>query len=67
MHYSTVRKERQVQRHAWILAVALHLSLAAVLYFKATSGSGNDSKISPTKANNSKEQPKAAARVVSMA
>jgi hypothetical protein len=38
MHYSTAKKERQVQRHAWILTVALHLSLAAMLYFKATSG-----------------------------
>jgi len=63
MHYSTVKRERQVQRHAWILAVALHLSLAAVLYFKATSGSGTDSKNSPTKVNKDKAPPTASASV----
>ena len=67
MHYSTVRKERQVQRHAWILTVALHLSLAAMLYFKATSGASNAPKSSPAKGTDTKEHPKAAARVASMA
>jgi hypothetical protein len=67
MHYSTVRRERQVQRHAWILTVALHLSLAAMLYFKATSGAGNAPKPTPVKGTDIKEHLKAAARVVSMA
>lgn len=37
MYHITERNERQGRRHALVLAIALHLALVAMLYFKMTS------------------------------
>ena len=47
-----------------VLAIALHLALVAMLYFKMTSESITRQDVPPTKVNVAKERPTAKARTV---
>jgi membrane protein involved in colicin uptake len=66
MYHTTERNERQSQRHALVLAIALHLALVAMLYFKFTSESVSRQGLSPAKVNVVKEHSRAKARTVQL-
>ena len=63
MYHTTERNERQSKRHAMVLAIALHLALVAMLYFKMTSESVDER---PTKVNVANERPTAKANTVKL-
>ena len=61
MHYNAERNERQGRRQALVLAIALHLALAAVLYFYT--GDASDADIGkPALVKIDKERPAANSR-----
>ncbi len=66
MYHTTERNERQSKRHAMVLAIALHLALVAMLYFKMTSESITRQDEQPTKVNVAKERPTAKAKTVQL-
>lgn len=66
MYHTTERNERLRQRHALVLAIALHLSLVAMLYFKMTSESISRQDDLPSKVNVAKEQSTAKAKTVQL-
>ncbi len=66
MYHTAERNERQGQRHALVLAIALHLALVAMLYFKMTSESVSQQSNHPAKVNMAKQSPSAKARTVQL-
>lgn len=66
MYHTAERNERQGQRHAMVLAIALHLALVAMLYFKMTSESPSKRDTPPAKVNIAKERPTAKAKTVQL-
>ncbi|MFN0173070.1 MAG: hypothetical protein ACKVU0_00375 [Saprospiraceae bacterium] len=66
MYHTTERNERQSKRHAMVLAIALHLALVAMLYFKMTSESITRQDVQPTKVNVAKEHHSAKAKTVQL-
>ena len=54
MNYITERNERRGRRHALVLAVSLHLALAALMYFKM-SAEAPENPTQPVKVNFSKD------------
>ena len=65
MYHTTERNERLARRHALVLAIAFHLSLVAMLYFKLTSDPV-ESNTRPTKVNVAKDQPTASVQTVQL-
>ena len=59
MHYITDRNERLTQRHALFLAIAFHLALAAMLYFKMSGESARRQNEPPEKVKPVKKPPTA--------
>lgn len=49
MHYIQERNQRLTQRHALVLAIAFHLALAAMLYFKMSGESARRQNEQPEK------------------
>ena len=66
MYHTTERNDRQGQRHALVLAIALHLALVAMLYFKMTSESVSRLDLAPAKVNVANERPAAHAKTVQL-
>ncbi|MBC7775308.1 MAG: hypothetical protein H7246_07710 [Phycisphaerae bacterium] len=66
MYHITERNERQSKKHAMVLAIALHLALVAMLYFKMTSESVSNQDNRPAKVNVAKEHPTARAKMVQL-
>lgn len=66
MYHTTERNERQSKRHALVLAIALHLSVVTMLYFKSTSESVNSQDHGPAKVNVAKERPAPKAKTVQL-
>jgi len=66
MYHTTERNERQGKRHAMVLAIALHLALVAMLYFKMSSDSVARQDEGPTKVNVANERPSAKAKTVKL-
>ncbi|MFN0034454.1 MAG: hypothetical protein ACKVUS_05255 [Saprospiraceae bacterium] len=67
MYHITERNERHGQRHALVLAIALHLALVVMLYFKMTSESAASRQDErPTKVNVAKERPTAKSKTVKL-
>jgi len=59
MHYITDRNERLTQRHALVLAIAFHLALASMLYFKMSGESARRQNEQPEKVRLVKTPPTA--------
>ena len=59
MHYITDRNERLTQRHALVLAIAFHLALVAMLYFKMSGESARRLNVPPEKVKLIKKPPTA--------
>ncbi len=66
MYNTTERNERHSRRHAMVLAIALHLALVAMLYFKMSSGSTSAPNANPEKVNVSKVRPTASAKTIQL-
>lgn len=66
MYHITERNERQGRRSALVLAVALHLALVVMLYFKTTSETVTRKGEHPTKVNVAKDRPTAKAKTVQL-
>ncbi|MFN0215340.1 MAG: hypothetical protein ACKVT2_13875 [Saprospiraceae bacterium] len=66
MYHITERNERQSKRHALALAIALHLALVSMLYFKLSGDSTYRPNDRPVKVNMSKERPSANAKTLQL-
>lgn len=64
MSHIAERNERQGRRHALVLAVVLHLALAAVLYLYASEENAPQLKKAKPVKQEKKERPASAARAV---